>query len=245
MADTQVQIPTVVSAALERLTAELKRTSGDNLAGLMLYGGVARGRYRPGKSDVNVVVLLRESSDAALAAIAPTLQAARRSIGVEPFIVTLSELPRVAAAFPIKLLDIKQHHVVLTGSDPFPQLEVAREQVRLRTSQELRNLLMRLRHRRVGSHGDALQLSVALAESARSLAIGMSAALYLAGEALPEEDRTAVIYRAAAEKFGLKAAPLAMLAELRQGTSATVDAGQLFADVLATLERLVDLVDAM
>ena len=48
------------------------------LAGLLVYGGLARGRYRPGKSDVNVVVVLREAGAAALAAIAPALRTAGR-----------------------------------------------------------------------------------------------------------------------------------------------------------------------
>lgn len=244
MTNSQTAIPTSVSVALDTLKNELARAAGGNLAGLILYGGVARGRYRVGKSDVNVVVLLQDASDAALAAIAPALRAARRSIGVEPFILTPREVPHVAAAFPIKLLDIKRHHVVLAGSDPFTGLEIDREQVRLRTSQELRNLLMRLRHRRVAADGDALQLSVTLADSARSLAIGMNAALFLVGKEPPEDDRTAAIFSAAAAAFGLDAAPLATLADLRQGTSAAVEPLKLFAAVLTALERVLELVDA-
>jgi hypothetical protein len=54
--------PAAVVAALDRLKDELTLAAGQNLAGLILYGGLARGRYRPGKSDVNVIVLLHDAS---------------------------------------------------------------------------------------------------------------------------------------------------------------------------------------
>jgi hypothetical protein len=53
----QFGIPTDVARAINVLTKMLTGAAGTNLAGLIRYGGVARGRYRPGKSDVNVAVL--------------------------------------------------------------------------------------------------------------------------------------------------------------------------------------------
>lgn len=49
--------PASVTAALDRLYDELSRAAAENFAGLILYGGLARGQFRPGKSDVNVVVI--------------------------------------------------------------------------------------------------------------------------------------------------------------------------------------------
>ena len=45
-------VPPMIVASLERLKDELLRVAGDNLAGLILYGGLARGRYRVGKGDM-------------------------------------------------------------------------------------------------------------------------------------------------------------------------------------------------
>jgi hypothetical protein len=114
-----LNLPGNISTALDRLCTELSRAAGNNLAGVVLYGGLARGRYRPGQSDVNVVVLLREASGAALSAINPPLKAAWRAIRVEPFIMTPTEVPSAAAVFSTRFLDIKTHHVLLTGEDPF------------------------------------------------------------------------------------------------------------------------------
>ena len=118
--------PAGVVAAIGRLREELAGAAGANLAGLILYGGLARGRYRPGRSDVNVIVLLHDATAASLAPLAPPLQAAWRAVRVEPMVLTPAEVRHAADAFPTKFLDIKEHHIVLAGDDPFVGLEVAR-----------------------------------------------------------------------------------------------------------------------
>src|SRR4051794_4239092 len=110
--------PPAVVAALDRLTLELSREAGANLAALILYGGLARGRFRLGKSDVNVLVLLHDASGAALAPLATPLRAARRAAGVEPMFLTPGEVRAFADNFPTTFLDIQGHHLVLAGTDP-------------------------------------------------------------------------------------------------------------------------------
>ena len=51
--------PDEIRARISELCEELAQAAGANLRGLILYGGLARGRYRPGKSDINLVVLIK------------------------------------------------------------------------------------------------------------------------------------------------------------------------------------------
>jgi hypothetical protein len=235
--------PAAVAAALDRLTRELTAAAGQNLAGLILYGGLARGRYRPGKSDINVVVLLHDASAAALAAIAPALRTARRAAGVDPLLLTPAEVARTADAFPTKFLDIKHHHFVLAGTDPFAALEVSHEHLRLRVEQELRNLLLRLRNRYTALGSDESMLTQVLARVARPLALGLQVLLRLAGREAP--DRSADIFEAAAAAFGLEREPLARLAELRQNPRPTGDLAGLYQGVLAAVARAADAADRL
>jgi hypothetical protein len=237
--------PAAIAAALDRLKDELARAAGPNLAGLILYGGLARGRYRPGKSDVNVIVLLHDASAAALSAVAPALQTAWRAAGVDPLLLTPAEVRRAADAFPTKFLDIKNHHLVLAGADPFTSLEITREQIRLRAAQELHNLLLRLRHRYVAVGGDAAMLARALARAARSFALQLEALLRLAGKEVPAEDRSAAVFEATAAAFGLAREPLARLAELRQNPRPAGDLTTLYRGVLEAVARAVDIADKM
>src|SRR5688500_15166383 len=111
--------PAEVAEGLTRLAKDLGEAAGPNLKALLLYGGLASGRYRAGKSDLNVAVVLEDGGGAALTAIAPVLNAALRRLRVEPLVLTTAELGRAADVFPTKFLDIQRHHVVLAGADPF------------------------------------------------------------------------------------------------------------------------------
>ena len=237
------QLPGVtpqIAAALTSLKDELSAAAGKNLAGLILYGGLARGRYRPGKSDINIVVLLHEAGANALAAITPALRAARRSAKITPMILTPAEVRPAAVVFPTKFLDIKNHHVVLHGEDAFTGLEVPREQIRLRIVQELRNLTLRVRRRFVEVQGDRTLETTMLAELARPLAIEVAALLGLAGKPAPADDRSAAIFAAAAAALDLDGPALAQLAGLRHHEQLGGDAQPLVQSLLVTLARLIE-----
>ena len=66
-----------------------------------------------------------------------------------------AEVPAAAAVFPTKFLDIRDQHVLLAGADPFAELQVPPEVVRLQIEQGLRNALLRLRRRFTAVAGDA------------------------------------------------------------------------------------------
>jgi predicted nucleotidyltransferase len=50
-----------IEEALAALVAQLREAAGANLLGVALYGGLAKGRFTPGVSDVNVLIVLAAS----------------------------------------------------------------------------------------------------------------------------------------------------------------------------------------
>jgi hypothetical protein len=237
--------PPQVIEALEGLTAELIEAAAQNLVGLALFGGLARGSFHPGFSDVNLVVVLNDASAEALMAIGPALRKAFRAARVEPMIVTAADVPRLAEAFPTKLLDICEHHLMLYGQDVFGAIDVPRHLVRLRIAQELRNLLLRLRRRAIALANDAAALTTALAGVARPLAIELDALLRTAGKPRPADDHTASIFEAAAKSFGLDAQALGRLASLRRDQNPPADVAALLGQVLEVLARAADMTDKL
>jgi len=227
--------PDVVVAALDDLAAALAQAAGANLAALVLYGGLARGSFRPGRSDVNVAVVLEDAAPARVAALAPALQAAARAARVEPWIVGRAELPRLMALFPTKLLDLQARHLLLAGADPFAGLSVPEAQVRHRAEQALANLSLRLRRRLVAAAGDGDAQVRWLAEVARPLAAELAPLLRLGG-AHPATDDTADLLAAAARAFGLDGATLAELAAARKAPGEVADPAALFERALAAVE---------
>lgn len=224
--------------ALEKLTHTLGTL--DDVKGLVLYGSLARGEYRPRESDVNLVVSLGRGSTETLRALHEPLRVAWRAVRVEPFLVRASEVPRLADVFPVKLLDIRLHHRVLSGEDPFEQVVIESADLRTRTEQELRNHLLRLRRHYVSFGDNARALAPALLRSAKALRHELGALLHLRGEAVAW--RVASVLPAAQRAFDLDADALARLERLHAG-NADPDSVQLFHAVLSVIEQAVSIAD--
>jgi predicted nucleotidyltransferase len=240
-----VDAPDEIRARISELCEELDAAAGANLRGLILYGGLARGRYRPGKSDINLVVLLDDTSTESLSAIAPVLRAAWREVRVEPFIIKASEAERLAETFPTKLLDIQTHHIVLMGEDSFSGIDVSRKLIRLRIEQSLTNLVLRLRRRYISIFDNPRSLAMALAEQAVPLKVELAALLQLAGKDEPSESTSAAVLESAAAAFDLDREALLLMAALRRDASPPEDLPALYNRALATIARAAEIVSRM
>lgn len=237
--------PPEVASALEKLAEELRLLAGENFAGLILYGGLARGRFRPGRSDVNLVLLLRDASVKSLEAVAQALRDAWRDVRVDAMILTPEEIPEAADAFPSKFLHIQEFHVCLAGEDPFTQLEVNKEHLRLRVEQELRNIAMRLRRRYVSIFDDENALSALMAEILGPLAVLLRSLLKLSGKAVPEDHSSAAVLEAAAIAFNLDRQALAQAARLRREGQIEESVPDVFGRFLASVTAAAEIADSL
>jgi hypothetical protein len=70
-----------IAAPLKRLTADLVRVAGANLAGLILHNDRAPGRRRSRNRVIKVVVLLHDASATALADVEPVFENAWQLTG--------------------------------------------------------------------------------------------------------------------------------------------------------------------
>jgi hypothetical protein len=139
-------LPAPVREGLERFCHQLENVLGDGLVSLVLYGGLAKNDpYDPRTSDVNVMVVLKEVTVEILDVLAPLVQKGRRAFRLSPMVLTENDLRTSTDVFPIKFLDMQKHHRVLWGQDVLAELPVAREHLRLRCEQEIKNLMLRLR----------------------------------------------------------------------------------------------------
>ena len=210
---------------------------------MAVYGSLARGTFREGESDVNLALVLAVASPQVLASLSAPVREAWRAARVEPLVLVHAELPRISDAFPIKLLDIKQHHDLIHGVEPFSELEVKWEDMRVRTEQELRNHLLRLRRGWLFAAGDVPALAPALFRSARSLVFELEALLWLRHEDVsglaPHQ-----LFEKAARVFGLDAAVLEALDTFRSGSRAP-DVAELYARLLDLVGRAAEIADRM
>jgi predicted nucleotidyltransferase len=142
-----------VRARLEELANTLRAQLGDDLVGLLVFGSAARGGWVEHRSDVDLVLVLREPTREKLLRIANPLNVARNALRFEAVILSAEEIPRAADVFPLFYDDIKSCNLVLTGKDPFAELEISDLHRRLRVEQELREMAIRLHRAIVDAQG--------------------------------------------------------------------------------------------
>jgi hypothetical protein len=199
---------------LERLVGRLRDAADGNLLGVALYGGLVKGRYTPGISDVNLLVVVADARLPALLALSPVLTGALRDSSVIPFITTPRDLHDSATLFPVKILDIQTCHRVLWGDAHLAGLTIDAAALRLRTLQELKNLEMRLRLRLVERGAEAGALWRGLVRSLPKAAVTLESVLRVRGIAVPA-DRPGLLRRAAGE-LGVPAERIDHLAGLHR-----------------------------
>ncbi|MGH7583139.1 MAG: hypothetical protein ACREL5_07945 [Gemmatimonadales bacterium] len=120
----------------------------------VLYGSAARGDWVPGRSDVNMLLLVDDTSPAALRKLTPAVTEWHAKGFSPPLIVGRAEWDRSADVFPIEITDMKLAHKVLCGSDPVAAMQVDAGDLREAVERELRGKLVRLRQAYV-RFGDA------------------------------------------------------------------------------------------
>jgi predicted nucleotidyltransferase len=202
---------------LDRLVQRLREAGGGNLLGVALYGGLVKGRYTPGVSDINVLVVLADAGLASLLPLAPVLTEALRESVVVPFVVTPDDLRDSAVLFPVKILDIQRSHRVLWGDVHLEPIRVEPAALRLRALQELKNAELRLRLQVVERGADPDVLWRSLTHSLPKLAVTLETLLRARGNRGKDvpPDRPGIL-RAAALEFGIEPARMERIAKLRR-----------------------------
>jgi predicted nucleotidyltransferase len=140
---------------LEETIEALKNSLGPNLYSCCLYGSAVRGNFVENVSDINLLIVLKESHAAAHEALATVMDKRRQ---IDPFVLGLPGFERSVRAFAAKFSSIQRHYRVLYGADPLANVKVPADLERFLCEQALRNLRLRLvysfvtRHRHKAYH---------------------------------------------------------------------------------------------
>lgn len=227
-------LPAGVRERLAEFTKNLETALGDDLVGILVHGSVVRGEYRPGESDVDVIVVLERADFAQLDAIGNAMQLARYSARIEAMILVESEIAGASDAFPLLYDEIKRRHILLTGRDPFAAVEVHDTHRRLRIEQELREAQIRLRRAVTDAFGAREAIGGAVARKVKQVRAPLHALLALKGIAC-ESDLPSILAKVG-ETYGVDVAALRAARESPDVAHATL---------VALLTKAIDDVNAM
>jgi hypothetical protein len=226
---------------------DLTTTYGDELVSVVLYGSAARGEYREGVSDLNLLVLLRDTAAATLRRGSALARAWGAAKNPPPLVMSEREFRGSADVFPMELADIRDAHVILYGTDPFAGVEISHADLRLQLERELKSAYIRLRTRYLTDAGDAARFEPLLLKSLSTFLVMFRTVLRLSDESVARDPEAVV--QATARRVGFDPAPLLEIvraraggAKLDVGPDAPVVTGYL--DAVAEVVRYVDRFEA-
>lgn len=228
----------------EKLARDLEAAYGAALVSVVLYGSAARGDFRPGVSDLNVLVLLTDTRPSTLRHGSALARAWVSEGNQPPLVLSEAEWRASADVFPIEYSDIRDAHRVLHGADPFGGITIDLADLRHQCEHELKGKHIQLRERYLLASGDPAELRELLVRSFSTFLVLFRTVLRLAGGDAPR-DPEAVIRQAAAQA-GFDPAPLLAVHAARGG--AKLDArpeSPVVTGYLDAVEKVVEWVDRL
>jgi predicted nucleotidyltransferase len=133
-----------ISRVTDPFLAEADRVLGQGYSAV-LYGSAARGDFVPGRSDINLMLVIDQLSASVLRSLSRAFTGWRKAVAEAPLLLSRPEWNRANDAFPIEITDMRLSYQVLRGADPLAGVKVDRGDLRKALEREFRGKLLRLR----------------------------------------------------------------------------------------------------
>jgi len=218
---------------------------GKDLVAVFLYGSAATGEHVPGRSDLNVGVVLSRLTPDLLRKASGHFRAWTRQGFATPVFFDPEFLSGGVDVFPIEFLDMRTYHRSLWGPDLLADLRIGAAALRRQCEHELRRTLVRLRQAYVESAQSPKALEAVLASAASGLVVLARTLLHLAQ--VDASGGTVAVLNSVEARFGVSTAHLRKAWQLKRGEIRVTGSALelLYQAVLEEFQRLVQVVDAL
>lgn len=140
----ELRLPPKARAVLEDFIKKLNEIYKDGLVSVVLYGSASSGEFAEKHSNINLMVVLADTTLSSLARARGLVNSARFS-SIQPMFFTEDYITSSLDIFPIEFLDIAENHVVLYGKDVVKDLKVDTRNLRFQCEQELKSKLLNVK----------------------------------------------------------------------------------------------------
>jgi predicted nucleotidyltransferase len=162
---------------------------GNDLVSIILYGSGAGKDYRPGKSDINFLIILTDDVIDGLDRALETVARWRKKNVAIPLFMTRTYLYSSRDAFPLEFLTMKHSYRVVYGDDVLGDLSFDMNDVRLQCEREIKGKLLLLREGFLGTGGRKKQVEELIAASMTAFVAIFHGLLYMKGRKIPTTKR--------------------------------------------------------
>jgi predicted nucleotidyltransferase len=175
-----------VSRVVDPFLTETDRVLAQGYSAV-LYGSAARGDFVPGRSDINLMLVLEQLTAPVLRSLSRAFSAWRKATPEPPLILSRAEWNRASDAFPIEITDMRLSYQVLRGSDPLAGVQVDLADLRKALEREFRGKLLRLRQGYASYAPEPAALGSLGLQSAATILVLLRGVLTVAGKPVPTD----------------------------------------------------------
>jgi len=226
------------------ISGEYGKLYGDDLISIILYGSAAGGDYRPGKSDLNFLIVLSDEAIDHLGRAMEAVSRWRKKGVATPLFMTKSYIASSLDSYPLEFLNMQKGHLLAYGEDVLSDLTFDIEHLRLQCEREIKGKLLLLRERFLETEGKAKRIQALIAESITAFISIFRGLLHLKGAPIPSTRRE--IVAALAHEFPIDATVFVRCLDIKEGGKISpAEANDAMKAYLAEVRRLWNCVDTL
>lgn len=157
----------------------------DNLQAIMMYGSAVTHEFIPGKSDVNMAIVVKNFELNELMAV-KNIQKKWCKRGVAtPFYLTKELIESSSNVFPLEMLDMKGNYRVLQGTDFLELIEINKDDVFKQCLREIKSQSIQIRRAVIKVAGKEKDLKSIADSSIKALIPVFKGVVFLFNEPTP------------------------------------------------------------
>lgn len=165
---------------------KFKEIFEDELISVILFGSAAGGLYKPGKSDINLLIVLTEIGINKLGDIPPILEEFRKKNLSTPLLITEEFIRTSLDTFPVEFLNMQVMYQLISGKDVLKDLIFEKKWLRAQCERELKGKLLYLRQGFIETGGKKKALLTLISQSLRTFFFLFNGLLFLCDREIPE-----------------------------------------------------------
>jgi hypothetical protein len=189
-----------VARVIDPFLTEADKALGQGYSAV-LYGSAARGDFIPGRSNINLMVVMDQLTPSTLRSLSRAFTGWRKGTPEPPLMLSRAEWTRATDAFPIEITDMRTAYRVLRGPDPLQGVRVDLADLRNALEREFRGKLLRLRQGYATYAPDPAALGKLGLQSAGTILVLLRGVLTLIGKPVPADPLELAAAAAAAIGF--------------------------------------------
>jgi predicted nucleotidyltransferase len=196
------------------IVSDYKNLFSDDLISIILYGSAAGHDYRPGKSDLNFMIVLSDNGIDNIDKALPIIKKWRKKHVAIPLFLTKEYIRTSLDVFPIEYINFQQAHLLVFGENILEGLVFEVEHVRLQCEREIKGKLLLLRQAFLETEGKERGLKTVINESLVALLAIFEALLYLKQIDIPKRKHSLI--QTMAREFDISAELFEKLLDVKE-----------------------------